>query len=400
VPAAGLAGPSQSIPPAQPSPDGTIFLTPGETPFTRAVEDQEPVRTIPFDIIVDEAQTGRFLFGVAVNSEAGLMGSIILDEQNFDWTKFPRSWEDIRNATAFRGAGQRLRIEAVPGTRYQRYIVNFTEPYLLDSQISLMLSGFFYDRRFREWDEERLGGRVGFGYQFTPDLSGTFAFRGMKVNVHDPVEPTPPELAEAVGDSALYGFRVALAHDTRDSAMLATEGHLVELSFEQVTGSYDYPRGEIDVRQYFTMHQRPDGSGRHVLGLNARVAVTGSDTPIYDHYFAGGFSTLRGFEFRSASPRTGGVVVGGEFMMLASAEYVFPITADDMLRGVVFCDTGTVERTINDWASEYRVAPGLGLRINIPAMGPAPIALDFAFPVSLDGQDEVQNFSFFVGFAR
>jgi outer membrane protein insertion porin family len=92
--------------------------------------------------------------------------------------------------------------------------------------------------------------------------------------------------------------------------------------------------------------------------------------------------------------------VGGDFEVLAGAEYLFPITADDMLRGVLFLDTGTVEPSIKDMSNHYRVAPGFGLRITIPAMGPAPIALDFAFPVALNHGDEVNNFSFFVGFLR
>ncbi|MEJ1730489.1 BamA/TamA family outer membrane protein, partial [Escherichia coli] len=111
------------------------------------------------------------------------------------------------------------------------------------------------------------------------------------------------------------------------------------------------------------------------------TSYTGEKTPIYEHYFAGGFSTIRGFRFREASPRVGGVVVGGEYSLLASAEYMFPITANDMVRGVVFCDTGAVQPTIDNWQDRYRVAPGFGLRITIPAMGPAPIALDFAFPI-------------------
>ena len=86
--------------------------------------------------------------------------------------------------------------------------------------------------------------------------------------------------------------------------------------------------------------------------------------------------------------------------MLASAEYLFPITADDMLRGVVFCDSGTVEPTVSNWSNKYRVAPGFGLRIVVPAMGPAPIALDFAFPVSWQPGDTQEMFSFFVGFGR
>ncbi len=38
----------------------------------------------------EESQTGRVMLGVGVNSEAGLVSPIILDEQNFDWWRFPR----------------------------------------------------------------------------------------------------------------------------------------------------------------------------------------------------------------------------------------------------------------------------------------------------------------------
>ncbi|MBM3791412.1 MAG: hypothetical protein FJW35_13845 [Acidobacteria bacterium] len=345
------------------------------------------------------------MFSVGINSEAGLIGSIVLDEQNFDWTRCPRSWEDFRNRSAWRGDGQRFRAEAMPGTEVQRYAVTFQEPYLFDTAVSLSLSGFFYDRIFREWSEERVGGRVGLGYQFTHDLSGTIAFRGAKVYLSNPITVGVPELDRALGTSALYGFQGALAHDTRDNAFLATEGHLVELSFEQVIGTYQYPRAEIDLRQYFLLRQHPDGSGRHVVSVSGRAAYTGDDTPIYENYFAGGFSTIRGFRYRGASPVQYDVfgtpvTVGGKFMLLGSVEYLFPITADDTLRGVVFCDTGTVLPKIDDWSNKYRISPGFGLRITIPAMGPAPIALDFAFPVSSQPGDRLEAFSFWIGFLR
>ena len=79
---------------------------------------------------------------------------------------------------------------------------------------------------------------------------------------------------------------------------------------------------------------------------------------------------------------------------------MFPLTADDMLKGVVFCDYGTVEQNIEFDANNYRVAPGVGLRISIPAMGPAPLALDLAIPVHHAPGDDIQNFSFFFGFGR
>jgi outer membrane protein insertion porin family len=158
---------------------------------------------------------------------------------------------------------------------------------------------------------------------------------------------------------------------------------------------------DVSFRQYFLLHQRADGSGRHTLTLGARFDVTADNTPVYDRFYAGGFATLRGFDFRGVSPVSpGGIHLGGDAMVLLSAEYLFPITADDTLRGVVFCDTGTVEPSLREWTDNYRIAPGAGLRISVPMMGPAPIALDLAFPVSVNPGDRVLNFSFNVGFQR
>ena len=405
--------PTQSGTPQRPvdSPEGGYIPGPifnQNSPFNDGPPDGgDFARPLPIDINAQETMTGRLMFGVGVNSDSGLVGSVVLDEQNFDWTRFPQSWEEIRNATAWRGAGQRFRMEAVPGTSTSRYAVTFQEPYLMNTAVALGLNGYFYQRAYSEYDEQRIGGRVSLGYQFTPDLSGSIAYRGAKINISDPIDPAVPDLADVVGrDLALHGFQLSLTHDKRDNAFLATEGHLIEGSIEQVLGSYTYPRAELDLRKYYTLHERPDGSGRHVLSLAARAGYSGDDTPIYERFYAGGYSTIRGFQYRGASPcvigpTTGGLVrVGGDFQMLASAEYLFPISADDMLRGVVFCDTGTVEPSITDWSNNYRVAFGFGLRIVVPAMGPAPIALDFAFPVSWQGGDKSELFSFFMGFGR
>jgi outer membrane protein insertion porin family len=365
---------------------------PGQQPFTGRFAD--------LIVNVREQQTGRFMFGVGVNSDAGLTAQIVIDEYNFDWRRFPRSVDEIIDGTAWRGAGQRLRIEAIPGSQLQRYLVNFTEPYLFDTNISLNLSGFLYDRQYFDWDEQRLGGRIGLGYRLTPDLSLTTGLRMENVNINDPRVRGVPELEEVIGDSSLFSGRVALTHDTRDSPFAATEGHFLEVAYEQTFGTFDYPRGNVDYRRYFLLHERPDGSGRHVLGASLNTGISGGNTPLYENFFAGGYSTIRGFRFRSANPKSGDVYVGGELSLLGSAEYMFPITADDMLKGVVFCDYGTIEEELKIEMDDFRVAVGAGLRIAIPAMGPAPIAVDFAVPIAREQTDRVQNFSFFVGFGR
>ncbi len=414
--AAGDGGvqPAQYSPQLQP-PAGSIAPTPLNTqgPLPGySVDPTSPYYVLPpdgtpnypegtVDVFIegDETQTGRLMLGVGVNSDAGVVGNVVIDERNFNWRRPPRSFEDIRNGTAFRGNGERFRIDASPGSEVNRYLVSFQDPYWFDQPVSLGLSGSYFDRRFRDWDEQRLGGRVALGYQWVErDLSATMSYRGENVQIIPSAPGLTPELDQAAGDNVLHGFRLTLIRDTRDNPFLATQGHYFEIGGEQVIGSFDYPRVDIDVRKYWLLHERPDHSGRHVLSLSSTVGYTGTHTPIYEHYFAGGFSTMRGFDFRGASPVVDNVQVGGEFQWLNSAQYLFPITADEMLHGVVFCDFGTVEQDVT--IKDFRVAPGAGLRITVPAMGPAPIALDFAWAVNHADFDDRQVFSFSLGFSR
>ena len=53
---------------------------------------------------------------------------------------------------------------------------------------------------------------------------------------------------------------------------------------------------------------------------------------------------------------------------------------------------GTVEDTVD--FEGYRVSVGFGIRLNIPALGPAPLAFDFGFPILKQEDDNKQLFSF------
>ncbi len=416
-PPVNYVGPPPNVAQAPPAEGGMLFaappaagptaetLPPGTTQFQQfplapVAPPAEQDRFIDIDAITNETQTGRFMVGVGVNSNAGLTGSVVIDEQNFDICKWPGNFQDIVEGSAWRGRGQRFRLEAMPGTLVQRYTASFQEPYLFDTPVSFGISGYFFNRLYSDWSEERIGGRPTLGYQFTPDLSGSLAVRAEQVTIYNPVQPTPPEIQQTLGPNSLYSFGGRLAHDTRDSAFMPTEGHLVEFNFEQVIGTYVFPKAVVDLRQYFLLRERPDGSGRHTLNLMGMFGVSGSDTPVFENFFAGGFNTIRGFRFRGASPTTNGAIVGGRLELIGSAEYIFPITADDMLRAVVFCDFGTVEKDLQIHGENFRVSPGAGLRISMPALGPAPIALDLAFPVSHAQGDQIQNFSFNVGLTR
>src|SRR5690606_15980309 len=73
-------------------------------PFGNALRDPPPIDQLPgfIDVVpeVTETQTGRLMFGVGVNSDAGVVGSVVLDDGNFDILRPPTSFRDILNGTA------------------------------------------------------------------------------------------------------------------------------------------------------------------------------------------------------------------------------------------------------------------------------------------------------------
>jgi outer membrane protein insertion porin family len=392
------------------APDGSVTSVPGGVGDPFSTVDPYGVFQGPRERMADlelsgyPARTGRIMLGGAVNSDAGVTGQLTIDERNFDITRFPRSFQDLFSGTAFRGRGQTLRLEAAPGNQFQRYMLTFAEPSVFNRPVSFSTSLFLYDRRFNDWDEQRLGGRLGLGYRITPDLSLSVGVNGQNVEISNTsVAPgLVPQLDRVRGDNDLYSGEISLRHDTRNSPILASRGHFFEFKFEEAFGEFDYARFESEFRQYWTLFERADGSGKQTLSYSTQVGFSGEDTPIFENYFAGGYATIRGFNFRGASPvdAATGVELGGRFQWLNSVEYMFPITADDAFRGVAFVDFGTVEEEITIDTDNFRVAPGLGLRVAIPMLGPAPLAFDFAFPVAKADTDDERVFSFYMSMIR
>jgi outer membrane protein assembly factor BamA len=350
---------------------------------------------------VKEDNTGSLLFGVGVNSDAGLTGSIVLNERNFDIFRPPTSIDDLLSGNAWRGGGQEFRIEAVPGTQLQRYSVSLREPYLFDTLFSFGISGYYYQRSYNEYNEDRVGTRLTLGRklnELSPYWSVNAGLRVENVGVSGVSIFAPEDYQAVVGHNFQVGASVGVTYDSRDSYVRPTEGALVSATFEQVFGDFTFPLANLEANKYFTVYERADGSGRHVLAAHSQVSWAGSNTPVYERYFAGGFRSMRGFEFRGVGPFINGFNVGGDFMWLNSLEYQIPLLANDQVYVVGFVDSGTVEPRTE--IKDYRVTAGFGLRFVVPMFGPVPIALDFGFPIVKADGDREQVFSFWLGFFR
>jgi outer membrane protein insertion porin family len=121
------------------------------------------------------------------------------------------------------------------------------------------------------------------------------------------------------------------------------------------------------------------------------------EAPLYERYFLGGGDSLRGFKYRSISPRDpNGVPMGGQTMMLLTGEISHPIW--NFIRGAVFTDIGNVWG--DSWEfGKVNIGIGYGLRIIVPYLN-APIKLDLAYPIlnEQEGEKEKLRFHFNMGF--
>jgi outer membrane protein assembly complex protein YaeT len=368
---------------------------------------------------VKETQTGSFMIGAGINSNTGLMGNIVLNERNFDLFKVPNSLADVWDGRAFRGAGEEFRLEASPGLYVQRYSATFREPYLFDQPYSLTTSIYYFERFYTEDVEERLGGRVTLAHTLNntwPDfftnlfdgpvlsflkeqrysLSVNAGVRLEDVVVSGLTSNAPVDYTSAYGHNLVVGPKFGVVYDTRDSFLRPAAGGIIDASVETDFGNYIYQLANITASRYFTLWERPDGSGKQVVALKSQVSWASNDTPVFDRYYAGGYGTIRGFQFRGVGPNVSNYEVGGDFMWLNSIEYQVPVLANDQLYFVAFVDSGTVESSVE--IHNYRVSCGVGMRLAIPMLGPMPLALDVGVPLVRGPNDHIEYIAFSVGF--
>ena len=393
---------TQTPPVGNREPPGTFpaFPVPGMN-----MTDVGPGRNEPFanrdiaDIAtsVDETTTGRLMLGVGATSYGGIFGNLIVHESNFDYKAIPRSPRELFSGSAFRGAGQDLRIELSPGTQVNRAQISFRNPYVFDLPIGFGSSAYTFRRFYSDYTEDRTGARFSLGSQFGLKTYADVAFRIEDVNFHGFKYPAPADYLAAAGHTTLATLRPSIRFDNRNDPFATTSGQYLEFAFEQGWGTFTFPKATVEGRQYFTLGSRPDGSGKRFVTMRGFFGVTGRDTPVYERFYAGDFRSMRGFSYSGVGPYELGVNVGGVMEVLGSVEYQFPWLANDKLQQVVFCDFGTVESGYS--ITQFRAAVGTGVRVYLPQQmfGPLPLAFDLAFPVAKSAEDHTRIFTFFIG---
>ena len=339
------------------------------------------------DLIVDvvEKKTGEFSFGAGFSSIDRVIGFVEIAQRNFDW----------QNPPTFVGDGQDLRVRGQLGANRQDYVVSWTEPWMFNYPVSF---GFDVYRATRErsgvsgysFDQKKTGGDLRLGKVLGEFHRGDMMYKIEEVEISD-VEPTASSALKAEeGTNTVSSLELKLTRDTRDNVFSPSKGHLAVGSVETAGGPLGADR---DFLKYFVssiLYIAPFRP-QHVLSLGIRAGAVHpydntAQVPIFERFFAGGTSTIRGYEERDVGPKdpSSRDPIGGEGLLVGNVEYTFPIV--EILKGAVFYDVGSVWSNLGDFGQgDYRSGIGVGVRVKTPI---GPVSLDFGFPLNPDATQE------------
>ncbi len=353
---------------------------------------------------VDEKRTGSISLGGGVDTSTGLFGSLGYNDPNF----LGRG-QNVNSIFAV-GSGIIGRNRATQASaRTYQFDVGWSDPSFMNTDNSLSANA--YGRNYSSFNiplgvERRVGSELSWGAPLLnyKNTSIGLSLRGENVHLQD--YSTGDELRKfKISDSdrkqqlkggTFISLSPTIAFDNRDNRFNPTSGWLNTIS---LTGAYgvsnnSYGMVSANLRKYIKIR---DGI---TLALNAQGGHSlMGNIPEFNMFRLGGAYSVRGFQ-------EGGLGIGNGYL-LSSAEVrakipVFGkmknIPVINSLTAATFLDAGSILGGSNLNSVFNRggngVATGMGLRLNMPGIG--PIRIDYAIPL-MGKNDYIRHWNFGVG---
>jgi translocation and assembly module TamA len=238
------------------------------------------------------------------------------------------------------------------------------------------------------YESTTFSGQAGLEHRFSEALKATTA-----VNVEW------ADIEDAFGSNQYFVFSLpsTLDYDRRDNKLEPTEGFRgtfdMEPLYEILGGTVALvSKGSLSGYWSFSDNDRLVLAGRTAVG--SIVGGELEDIPATRRFFLGGGGSIRGYEYRSIGPVSGGEVVGGLSFWEASAEARFRVS--DRFGIVPFIDAGAAyEEPYFDFSEDIFVGAGVGFRYYTPL---GPLRFDIAVPVRPEWAPG--EFAFYVGLGQ
>ncbi|MCX2756871.1 outer membrane protein assembly factor BamA [Vibrio sp. Sgm 22] len=381
---------------------------------------------------VKEANSGSINFGVGYGTESGVSFQVGLQQDNFA------------------GSGNRVGVSAMMNDYQKNVSLDYRDPYWNLDGVSLGGKIFYNEFEASEagivdYTNQSYGTSLTWGFPMD-ELNRLEFGVGYTHNKIGNV-PTYIQVEQFARSINQYGDEHILTNDfdiniswTRNNlnrGFFPTEGnHQRAFAKMTVPGSdAQYFKMQYDVKHYIPLTKKHEFTllmrGRLGYG-NGYGQTDGNDNlfPFYENYYAGGFTTLRGFGSNSAGPKavygssTGNNPtydtatddsVGGNAVALASLELIVPTPfasdeARSQIRTSVFFDMASV------WDTEFvdRGAPNSGSKYYYDYSDPTnyrssygaalqwmspmgPLVFSLAKPIKVYEGDDEEFFTFTIG---
>lgn len=373
-----------------------------ETPAVPGVDDQ-----IDVNFTVEEQPTGSYTASLGYSQWGGLLLSGGVQQRNVGGTGnsigLNISWSNFQQAVSF----------------------NFFDPYFTVDGISRGYNVFarrtdYTSINIAHYATDAYGAGVTFDFPMAESVRLQIGASAEQTEIRQGARSSNEikDFIERAGHKFLnLKLKGLWLMSTLNHGLFPTAGqrHVLSGTVAVPGSDLEFYRLSYTGDAYFPFARRFSAHLRTRIGYGGVYGTT-TTYPFYEHFYAGGFGSVRGFERSTLGPRIAdsryrrgrGRPFGGNLLIEASAELIFPLPfleASRGVRSVYFIDAGNVFNTdcppmtetlscADIDVNEIRVATGFSVSW-LSRMGPMTFAL--SHPLNRQPEDEVERFSFELG---
>jgi outer membrane protein insertion porin family len=354
-----------------------------ETPAVAGSADQVDVETT-----VKERPGGTLTAGIGYSQSQGVLFNASIIQDNF------------------LGTGKRVALAFNNSDVNTIYALSYTNPYFTPEGISRGFTVRYRSTDFTELTTSQyltdvLIGGVNFGVPVTETdrINFTFDINNTQVKLGSGASLELKQFLDTYGDEYLnFDFGVSWARDSRDRAIFPTTGALQRLYAEATLPGSDLTYWKVGYshRRYFPLTKS------FTLALNADLGYGDGygdteELPFFEHFYAGGYGTVRGYKLYSLGPKDStGNAYGGNMKVVGNVELLFPMpgkTFSESVRLATFFDVGNVYLDSFD-AGDLRYSAGVGATWMSPL---GALTISAAKALNEKDGDETEVFQFQLG---